>query len=70
MESWKATVNDNHQESCFSKYEEIYPPELSEFVYITDDTYSKEDVGSNWIAFLFIFLCFMSRNFFTKGNYE
>ncbi|XP_038617501.1 cyclin-A1 isoform X2 [Tachyglossus aculeatus] len=24
-----------------SKYEEIYPPEVEEFVYITDDTYSK-----------------------------
>lgn len=27
-----------------SKYEEIYPPEISEFVYITDDTYSKQQV--------------------------
>ncbi len=24
-----------------SKYEEIYPPDLGEFVYITDDSYSK-----------------------------
>ncbi|XP_046394657.1 G2/mitotic-specific cyclin-A isoform X2 [Ischnura elegans] len=27
-----------------AKYEEIYPPELSEFVYLTDDTYSKAQV--------------------------
>lgn len=27
-----------------SKYEEVYPPDLSEFVYITDDTYSKKQV--------------------------
>lgn len=28
----------------FRKYEEIYPPDISEFVYITDDTYSKRQV--------------------------
>lgn len=27
-----------------AKYEEIYPPDVSEFVYITDDTYSKKQV--------------------------
>ena len=27
-----------------SKFEEIFPPELSEFVYITDDTYSRKQV--------------------------
>ncbi|CAG2113312.1 unnamed protein product [Medioppia subpectinata] len=27
-----------------SKYEEIYPPELSEFVYITDDSYTKQQI--------------------------
>ncbi|XP_075215118.1 cyclin A [Lycorma delicatula] len=27
-----------------SKYEEIYPPEVSEFVYITDETYNKKQV--------------------------
>ncbi|XP_069061622.1 cyclin-A1 [Pleurodeles waltl] len=27
-----------------SKYEEIYPPEVDEFVYITDDTYSKKQL--------------------------
>ncbi|KAJ8949827.1 hypothetical protein NQ318_000526 [Aromia moschata] len=27
-----------------SKYEEIYPPEIKEFVYITDDTYNKRQV--------------------------
>ena len=26
------------------KYEEIYPPEVAEFVYITDDTYTKKQV--------------------------
>lgn len=28
----------------FRKYEEIYPQDISEFVYITDDTYSKQQV--------------------------
>lgn len=27
-----------------AKYEEIYPPDVSEFVYITDDTYNKRQV--------------------------
>ncbi|XP_012320938.2 cyclin-A1 [Aotus nancymaae] len=27
-----------------SKYEEIYPPEVDEFVYITDDTYTKQQL--------------------------
>lgn len=27
-----------------SKYEEIYPPELKDFVFITDKAYDKEDV--------------------------
>ncbi|XP_054160699.1 G2/mitotic-specific cyclin-A-like [Oppia nitens] len=27
-----------------SKYEEIYPPDLSEFVYITDDSYTKHQI--------------------------
>ena len=27
-----------------AKYEEIYPPEVNEFVYITDDTYTKKQV--------------------------
>jgi cyclin-A len=27
-----------------AKYEEIYPPDVAEFVYITDDTYSKSQV--------------------------
>lgn len=26
------------------KYEEIYPPDVREFVYITDDTYTKKQV--------------------------
>lgn len=29
---------------CCRKYEEIYPPEVAEFVYITDDTYTKKQV--------------------------
>lgn len=28
----------------FRKYEEIYPPDVREFVYITDDTYTKKQV--------------------------
>ena len=27
-----------------SKYEEIYPPELKDFIYITDRAYSKEEL--------------------------
>ncbi|CAH0395431.1 unnamed protein product [Bemisia tabaci] len=27
-----------------AKYEEVYPPDVGEFVYITDDTYSKKQV--------------------------
>lgn len=27
-----------------SKYEEIYPPELKDFVFITDKAYTKDDV--------------------------
>lgn len=27
-----------------AKYEEIYPPELKDFVYITDNAYSKNEV--------------------------
>ena len=30
--------------SIVRKYEEIYPPEVREFVYITDDTYTKRQV--------------------------
>lgn len=28
----------------FRKYEEVYPPEVDEFVYITDDTYTKKQL--------------------------
>lgn len=34
-------------DSCFKssrKYEEIHPPELDEFVYITDSTYTKKQL--------------------------
>lgn len=27
-----------------SKYEELFPPEIKDFVYITDDTYTKKQV--------------------------
>lgn len=30
--------------ASFRKYEEIYPPEVEEFVYITDDTYTKRQL--------------------------
>lgn len=30
--------------TIFRKYEEIYPPEVEEFVYITDDTYTKKQL--------------------------
>ena len=30
----------------YPRYEEIYPPDVSEFVFITDDTYNKRQVMS------------------------
>ena len=33
-----------------SKYEEIYPPEVGEFAYITDNTYSKKQVSQSNIS--------------------
>lgn len=27
-----------------SKFEELYPPEIRDFVYITDNTYTKEEI--------------------------
>ncbi|KAJ8298065.1 hypothetical protein KUTeg_024596 [Tegillarca granosa] len=30
--------------NVYSKYEEIYPPDVGEFAYITDDTYTKKQV--------------------------
>lgn len=27
-----------------SKYEELYPPEIGDFVYITDETYNKSQI--------------------------
>lgn len=30
--------------SLIRKYEEVYPPELDEFVFITDDTYTKKQL--------------------------
>lgn len=35
----KLLILPNHR-----KFEEIYPPEVAEFVYITDDTYTKKQV--------------------------
>lgn len=37
-------LNTNFPLFSHSKYEEVYPPEVSEFVYITDDTYTKREV--------------------------
>lgn len=34
---------NSHLLQC-RKFEEIYPPEVAEFVYITDDTYTKKQV--------------------------
>ena len=33
-----------HLSFFYRKYEEIYPPDVGEFVYITDDTYTKKQV--------------------------
>ena len=42
-----------------SKYEEIYPPDVGEFVYITDDTYNKRQVrpGSEACKLWNLLLC-------------
>ena len=40
--SWDLWFMFNHL--LYRKYEEIYPPEVSEFVYITDNTYDKDEV--------------------------
>jgi len=38
-------LSDCNSKCCIDrKYEEIYPPEVGEFVYITDDTYTKKQV--------------------------
>lgn len=31
-----------------AKFEEIYPPDVSDFVFITDDTYTTKQVTSTW----------------------
>ena len=35
-----------------AKYEEIYPPDVSEFVYITDDSYTKRQVPKVFLVYL------------------
>ena len=40
-----------------AKFEEIYPPEVSDFVYITDDTYTAKQVP-NTCTYLFVVLNF------------
>lgn len=40
------------------KYEEIKPPEIEEFCYITDNTYTKEEVifgfrSASYVSFVF-----------------
>ena len=42
-----------------AKFEEIYPPEVSDFVYITDDTYNTKQVMSKFILFSFFFYYFL-----------
>ena len=37
-------ASHNKSRDTYRKYEEIYPPEVGEFVYITDDTYTKKQV--------------------------
>jgi Cyclin, N-terminal domain len=40
-------LTDYISDGNYRKYEEIYPPEVNEFVYITDDTYTKQQVLSD-----------------------
>lgn len=37
-------ITNNTLFVIFRKFEEIYPPEVAEFVYITDDTYTAKQV--------------------------
>ncbi|MED6247443.1 hypothetical protein ATANTOWER_002040 [Ataeniobius toweri] len=39
-----------------SKFEEIYPPEVAEFVYITDDTYTKKQAVNKQVESLAMYL--------------
>lgn len=39
-----------------AKFEEIYPPEIADFVYITDDTYHKGQVAELYNC-TFVFFC-------------
>lgn len=41
---FKNISNYNFFLYIYRKYEEIYPPDIAEFVYITDDTYTKKQV--------------------------
>lgn len=36
--------NNSDNFVVYRKYEEIYPPDVGEFAYITDDTYTKSQV--------------------------
>ena len=41
-----------------SKFEEIYPPDVGEFAYITDDTYTKKQVsGRELITHVHLHVC-------------
>lgn len=40
-----------------TKYEEIYPPEISEFVYITDDSFNKLQILQMEKVILRVSLC-------------
>ena len=46
-----------------AKYEEIYPPDVGEFVYITDDTYNKRQVIQMLASIHCRVTCFLSYNF-------
>lgn len=46
-----------------SKYEEIYPPELRDLVYICDRAYTRTEVRSFMHLFLFLFILFMMSHF-------
>ena len=46
-----------------SKYEEIYPPEITEFVYITDDAYTKHQVLG--MEKVLLRVCFLHSSLFS-----
>jgi cyclin B len=48
-----------------SKYEELFPPEIQDFVYITDDTYNKKQILEMEKQIVYVSI-FNERHFYTE----